>query len=77
AVTLWWQRWGKRAAWSFAASGAGAVVLFLLNGVRIAAIVVVGTYSPELALDLFHGILGAVMVVGMLWLFDRTMLGKG
>ncbi|HRH93768.1 MAG TPA: hypothetical protein PKV72_04540, partial [Candidatus Peribacteria bacterium] len=39
AVTLWWQRSRKRAASSFAAIAAGAVVLFLLNGVRIAAIV--------------------------------------
>lgn len=76
AGALWWQRSRVRPWRAMVAAIIGALALFFLNGVRIAMIMVIGTFSRELAVDLFHGLIGIAMLIAMLWLFDRTMLRK-
>lgn len=49
-----------------------ATTLFFLNGVRIAGIMLIGSYNRTLGLDLFHGMAGMLLVLGMLWIFDRA-----
>jgi exosortase/archaeosortase family protein len=45
---------------------AGLVMIFVLNIIRIAIIIIIGAfYSPELAIELFHEYLSAVFLIGL------------
>lgn len=76
AGALWWQRSRTRPGRAAGAALAGALLLFFLNGARIAMIMVIGMFSREVAVDVFHGLIGIVMLMAMLWLFDRIVTPK-
>lgn len=76
AGALWWQRSGVQPWRAAVAAIIGALLLFFLNGARIAMIMIIGIFSREVAVDLFHGLIGIAMLMAMLWLFDRIGMAK-
>ncbi len=76
SFALWRYRSGGRPVRAALWACALAALLFLGNGVRIAGIMFIGSYDKTLGMDLFHGLAGTFMVLGMLWLFDRCIAKK-
>jgi exosortase/archaeosortase family protein len=56
------------------AGASGLLLLFILNVLRIAAIIVIGSLAPALGELLFHSIAGTLVIVGVCLLFERAML---
>ena len=49
----------RRAAWALAG---GIILLFILNALRIALLLLVGSvFSPSISIELFHSLLGVVL----------------
>jgi exosortase/archaeosortase family protein len=76
AFALWRYRNGARPLKAAVTAIVLAAALFLGNGVRIAGIMVIGSYDKTLGMDLFHGLAGTLMVLGMLWAFDLLAARK-
>jgi exosortase E/protease (VPEID-CTERM system) len=66
SVYLWWFRNSMRWPHSLLLLPVGAVVIFLLNSVRIASLVMIGAWaSPEVALGAFHSQAGWLAFLGV------------
>jgi len=51
----------------------GMTCLFFLNIVRIASIIIIGSFSPVFALSLFHSMAGAIMFFFFFWIFQTAI----
>lgn len=74
AYACWRFRSGARPLRALSIGLAYAALLFFFNGVRIAGIMLVGSYNRMVGLELFHGMAGMLLVIAMVWIFDRTAL---
>lgn len=60
----------KRAIVAFSA---GVIILYMLNIIRIASIMVVGSIAPRTAVDLFHSSIGAVLFFGLFLVYLKMV----
>ncbi len=74
AYACWHYRSAQYPLRAVIVGAACACLLFLANGIRIAGIMIIGSYDRMLGMELFHGVAGMLLVLGAVWIFDKLAL---